>query len=641
MRTVISNAVPPGTEKQDIGGVGLLTRFRLLTVLRETVFGKRSGGCMFFYDSYGIGHGAIFLAICRVIGRQRLEAWISALAAFLHLPLRVLPHGKHISDYANLQMGASIEATHYLRQWSRKEDYAPAIPLPEGALGRDEAMSLHLKYTGIYVWKLIENIRVLKRLTTGPISVYVNHGDWPIELLSRVECEEGVRVVEKGRHNGLANALIALVVILFKGILYSCRLFKRRPGNRRHRYTVATEVIDPDAFAQKPAQPNYLIGDQFTANDVLFYIMPSQKHLFRGSLAAFPENYTIVDLGMLPLDRADLAFLARGYWSILKMALREGRPLLTILTYIGYVDKYVLLTTLFKLFEVGVHVYNSYPQGRVAWRHDSGLVTGACRRQGVHSLSYQTRAHFGWVVEYCFDCYDTYCLWGEWWKTCYQEHLFVKDIEVIGSVFLDAYANLAMSRDYASPAAVKTVVLFTCDIHLEEPSYLTIEYSVQFVSAAIQAVCKLNRMIGHRYYRVVIKPKHIYHNDIFKKNSVLSSLLLDAKEEVEYLARKDHDVEEIIEGADYVLSLLPTTPGIEALLLGKPSAYFTLLRWGDPLFDSENPLIVKSQGEIEQFLLGERPVDNGFLNRLDPYRDGRAKERLCKVIRSCTPCPFV
>ena len=169
--------------------------------------------------------------------------------------------------------------------------------------------------------------------------------------------------------------------------------------------------------------------------------------------------------------------------------MHHSRPLLANLTYIGYIEKYVLLRALFKAFKVDTHVYNSFPQGRVAWRHDSGLVTAVCRRQGVHSLGYQTRAYFGWRTEYCFDCFDTFCVWGEWWRLHYQEVLFVKDIEVIGSVFTDAYSKLSKKKTQSDH--VKTVLLFPSDIHFEEPSYLTLDYTVQFFSAAIRAVSKL------------------------------------------------------------------------------------------------------------------------------------------------------
>ncbi|MBI2986736.1 MAG: hypothetical protein HYY45_08210, partial [Deltaproteobacteria bacterium] len=329
------------------------------------------------------------------------------------------------------------------------------------------------------------------------------------------------------------------------------------------------------------------------------------------------------------------AFLAKGYFGTLRTAIREGTPLFTILTYIGYVEKYALLAALFTQFDIKVHLYNSYPQGKVAWRHDSGLVTGACRRHGVHSLTYQTRAHFGWAVELCFDCYDTYCVWGEWWKTCYQERMFVKNFRFIGSVFVDEYEMSSSFVTGQLPSeAIKTVMLFPCDIHWEgEPSYLTLDYAVQFLSAAIRAVSRLNRRVGFPYYRVVIKPKHVRHIDVFQQHPALCALLRDEGVEVTYLAKAISDVKEAIERADYVLALLPTTPGMDALLLGKPSAYFNTLRQGDPVFD-EHPIIVRDEDEIEQFLKGRRAVDNGLLNRFDPYRDGRARERLWKVIRT-------
>ena len=97
-------------------------------------------------------------------------------------------------------------------------------------------------------------------------------------------------------------------------------------------------------------------------------------------------------------------------------------------------------------------------------------------------------------------------------------------------------------------------------------------------------------------------------------------------------------MQEAIAGADYVLSLLPTTPGLEALLLGKRSAYFNALDWGDQGADG-HPAIVRDEREIEQFLSGQRSVGSDLLDLLDPYRDGKAGERLRQIIRAvgCRP----
>jgi hypothetical protein len=98
-----------------------------------------------------------------------------------------------------------------------------------------------------------------------------------------------------------------------------------------------------------------------------------------------------------------------------------------------------------------------------------------------------------------------------------------------------------------------------------------------------------------------------------------------------YLRDRIHDIAKAVSMADYALSLLPTTPGIDALLTGTPSAYFNRLDWGHPRFD-ECPLIVRDADEIEAFLSGSREVDQQFLDSLDPWRDGNSRARLCAII---------
>jgi hypothetical protein len=100
---------------------------------------------------------------------------------------------------------------------------------------------------------------------------------------------------------------------------------------------------------------------------------------------------------------------------------------------------------------------------------------------------------------------------------------------------------------------------------------------------------------------------------------------------VTYLQDEIHDIARAAAVADYVLSLLPTTPGMDLLLSGKPSAYFNRLTWGNPRFD-DSPLIVRNADEIEAFLRGERGITRDFLDSLDPWRDGASQARIANRI---------
>lgn len=208
----------------------------------------------------------------------------------------------------------------------------------------------------------------------------------------------------------------------------------------------------------------------------------------------------------------------------------------------------------------------------------------------------------------------------------------VGNLPLVGDVFLDGL-NLHSARPQP---ATRTLVLFPCDIHFGQPSYLTLDYAIEFLEAVARAA-------GSRWRRgsplqVVVKPKHPDHANVFRNHPRLTAALREEGIEFTYLTDKIHDIGKAVSMADYALSLLPTTPGIDALLTGIPSAYFNTLRWGHERFD-QHPMIVKSAEEIEAFLGGRRPLEPAFVDSLDPWRDGHSRARLCAVINQIVDAP--
>jgi hypothetical protein len=603
----------------------LLTRFRLISILR-VVLTERGRLQRIYYDPYGTLHGPVFRVLVALVGRPRLAALIDQTARLLRLPLRQVPHGQNIPNYAPLQMAASIDATHFLDELWRDAAYRPDDPLPSGVLNRDELVSLHLKFVGVRVWQLIENVRVIRMLERGPISVRLNRRLWPAGFVSRLEQSEDVRTVDEGRGGVLPDVIVGAMLALAPLIAAATQWRWHQPVQRQRRYKVAAEIIDPDTLHGRPAEPNFLISPTIPARDFLFYIQPDRRRYFVRGATDGLHGSDVVDLARLPLTTRDLRCLASGYWRVLRASRERGIPVLALLTYLDYVTKYALLAALFERFPIAAHVYHAYPVGRAAWRHDSGLVTAVCRQHGVHSFSYQTRAHFGYAIEYCFDCFDTYCVWGEWWRETYRHQVAIGNLPLVGDVFLDGL-NLH-SAQRAQPAT-RTLVLFPCDIHLGQPSYLTLDYAIEFLEAVARAAGSRRR--NGSPLQVVVKPKHADHAGVLRNHPRLTAALREEGIEFTYLTDKIHDIGKAVSMADYALSLLPTTPGIDALLTGIPSAYFNTLGWGHERFD-EHPMIVKSAEEIEAFLGGRRPLEPAFVDSLDPWRDGHSRARLCAVI---------
>jgi hypothetical protein len=438
-----------------------------------------------------------------------------------------------------------------------------------------------------------------------------------------------VRTIDDGRGGVLPDVLLGALVACAR-LSASVLRWRRHAVERSSRtYVLATELIDPRALSGRPAEPNFLAGSSIPSSSILYYIQPDRRQLFAQTPAGLGDA-TVVDLARLALTTENLRMIAGGFWRVLRAAYVDGLPVMAVLIHIDYVQKYALLSALFERFPVEVHVYHAYPMGRVGKHDDSGLITAACRRHGVHSFSYQTRAHFGWRIEYCFDCFDTWCVWGEWWRETYRDRVAIDSMPPVGDVFLD---GLELRRSAPRPmTASDTVVVFTGDVHSNgEPSYWTLDYAIEFLCETVRAVGRLNRSITGRQMSIVIKPKHPHHKAIFEADARLTAALHDARTSIAFLPDEIHDIAQAASIADYVLSLLPTTPGMDLLLSGKPSAYFNRLTWGHPRFDG-SPLIVRSADEIEAFLTGARTVSRAFLDSLDPWRDGSSRERIAQRI---------
>lgn len=606
----------------------LLTRLQLRPIVREVVSG---GAPAIYYDPHGSLHGPIFLLLVALLGRRRLEAWIDRCARWLRLPLRAVPHGQRVADYAPLQHTTAIDAARLLYDSWKDPRFDPQIALPEGALEGSEARSLYVKFIGVQAWQLIENIRVVRRLERAPLVVYLNARIWPSAFLGRLSRSEGVTLRDAGCRGAWLDTVLGALLLLRSVAATIVRWRPPEAPRPPRRYVAATECLDPATLSGRPAEPNYLLGDALSPADVLFYVQPDRRRFFGHADRAVPGS-TVVDLARLPLSTRHVWFMMRAAALVLRWAWRNGTPLLTVREHVGYARKYTLLAALFDRFAVQVHIYNAYPQGRVAWRHDSGLITGVCRRHGVYSLSYQTRAHFGRAMEYCFDCYDEYCCWGEWWRHTYHDHMDVKHFSVIGDVFLDEHLSQTRRRRPATADAYRSIVVFPCDIHAEgDPSYLTLDYAVEFLAAVIKAADTLNGRASGPRFEIVVKPKHTAHVALLEQDQRLAAAVAASPTPLTCLQHGVHETIEAVARADYALALLPTTPGMDVLLTGVPSRYFNRLSFGDPFFD-ESPLIVRTVDEIVAFLSGERSLSPAFIDSLDPWRDGQARGRLTQVI---------
>lgn len=611
----------------------ILTRFSPYILLRDRFSGE-AGRTTYYFDLYGKSHGLFTTLAMRGIGVERFSAILEKTFRFLGVILKKIPHAESVKDYHVLQLNVERNAKEYLDRYYRSDDYRCILPFPDGFLDKDCADSLFLKNIGMRIWYVVENIRVVQSLTTDKVYLYVDEGEFPSAILNDIAAREDAALVSTQRHDRLLNMVIFILFFSAKALSKMTRLRAIKDqavGNAERRY-VAVEFVDPSCNTGKASAPNYIAKGGVANEDIIAYYRGTQKRRFSSGKFSLPEDIRIVDLDTLPLAWSELSLLLSGYFKILLW--NCSRSTYYILKQMENLEILVDLSALLRTFPVRAHIYNTFPNGVVQTYRDSGVVTGVCHRFNVHSIGYQTRVCYNHGVYNFFDAFDTLCMWGQSWIDEYRSPQFIKDYRIIGDVHLDAYKNLEIGKVAdAVNNRTRNLLLFTGDAHFFEPSHYTFDYTKTFLLETIKAVGEANKHDNGVTFRLLLKTKDPEHVSIILNDEEITALLQSYDLELTPRVRARHDVEAAIEEADIVLSIGFTSPGLDALLLGKPSAYFT--PYGNLNYNmifnvknGKNPLVVHNASEIRAFLEGSAPIDPDILNGLDPFRDGKACTRL-------------
>jgi hypothetical protein len=193
----------------------------------------------------------------------------------------------------------------------------------------------------------------------------------------------------------------------------------------------------------------------------------------------------------------------------------------------------------------------------------------------------------------------------------------------VGCIYLDAFPAAAHASE--KPTSL-TVAIFTGDITVG--GHYSLEDNVAFL-----AVC-LEIASAHPHLSFKVKCKDPHHADVFKANPALN-LRLSGTPNLTFLRQARHSYRDLLAEAEIVLTIGFTTPGTEALLLGKKAFYYSAMDRGGEAYRS-NPLwVAKSAAELKSAFEGalanpektNEQLCRG-LDLLDPFRDGAARQRI-------------
>jgi len=597
-------------------------------------FSPDTGKTVYFWDMHGKSEGIFIFTCFRILGRHRTALMFQQLADMIGLDLRMIMHADHVDDYHQLQLMVENDTKRYIDNYFKKSEYSRDKIYQSIEIDDDCIDSMTLKNTGYRLETLLENIRVIRRLFPAEIKVYVAKNNIPKGLVELVEAGERVRVYEVWPPGILLNYILFILYSIY-GIMKlggRCLFSRTRSIELSRQPRIIAEFVDPDCAAGKATEPNYMVKHGVPARDLFAYVRTAQRKNISNSEFTLGDEIAVIDCQSLPINARILTTVIVYYLNLYREIYLKNLDLYTIRKLSRELDLVIDLLAMFRLYTPAIHVYNTIPNGRAGTRYDSGIITGICRKYGAQSITYQTRVMYRHNIYYHFDVFDHYYMWGKAWIDEYGSSQFVKHFGITGNTGLDNYRKNTQ-HESVSGAMDQIIAVFTSDIDDEYPLHYTWEYTRIFMSDVLTAVGLHNLEQGGKKCRIVLKPKDPGHIPRLMSDTILQSVINKYNIRIEIRAQKRHDVESVLEAADKIISIGFTTPGFDALGLGKPSVYYTPYKnIYNRIFDHETNLVAHSVNELMAFLGDESEISAAEMSELFLVSEKNPGRRLVREV---------
>lgn len=282
-------------------------------------------------------------------------------------------------------------------------------------------------------------------------------------------------------------------------------------------------------------------------------------------------------------------------------------------------------------------LYLTFPNGRIGFRKNDGVVTGISRRYGVKTFGLQTRAIYSSKFEDCFDCYDIYLRWGAAWHEEFPERLNYVDTTVeVGCYSLDLLRSKAAITPGSSGSKKRPqIAIFPSDISVNH--HYSPDYALRFL-LAVADLASVNTDCDF-----ILKFKDPADFQIKFTNSKVRSELEAAlsRNNIKIANNLRDDYDTLILGSCVIIAIGYTTPGTEGILLGKRVLFFSDMQVGGLIFRKSPSLIAKSAEELKISFQKARSehfaqeLSPSYLFSMDPYRDSNGRQRIYDLLFGC------
>jgi hypothetical protein len=569
---------------------------------------------------------------------------ISLLIFLSGSSIEKIRHEDKVSNYpaTNMRaMEAVVPATLALEEELRRSRWTI---LAGRLIGKEEAAALALQ-TIAYQWlwpQLLQIVVSAAALRPGQQLYVIPLMGWPRNwnvVLQKAIPEMDASFYEWPRwHAGVYHFLRTAYVITcaFASIsIAGLRQGIRGKNNGYQKARLICEFVDPAHLNGTPNDIDYLVdGKRLRAGDFLLFVTREQAKIMKSNGwtrtaiadALRTKGYRLVWIDELRFRFDDIKALL-SVWLCSFACTFASLPTSDVLQAAR--KGFLRFTPLFNHVKADACLYLKIPNGNADWRQDSAILTGFCRRAGTVSAGCQTRVVYGSLYEFAFDCYDVNLCWGPaWYRSLMPALQHVKKMTNVGCPALDILVPNLCKAPPGRSGSGRRVLVFTGDV---AGSHYTFDYNISFLEACLTVAC------AHRDDSFLVKAKDPIHVDRFMACDKLSAQL-ERCPHFTFVKRARHDYAELLTSADIVIAIGFTTPGTEALLLGKPAIYYSELRSGGEAYRSNLRWVAKSAKELRasfEACLEPSFGRDGNLDELDPFRDGQTRDRILTALLAC------
>lgn len=617
-----------------------------LVVLLQLWFSGRPAAAV-YYDTLPF----YLRGLCRVL-KVSPGALAALIGKLLRLPVRPVPHGDQIPAYPRLHLHSLETASLVAYRLKEQLDAEPGVRRLGKIIGREPALAFAVNY--------VADRYLYPQLLPLILCAHACAGQGRLLMVWNQACPgtwyDSVRQELPGIsfdfwrwptwYHRLYTVWVSLLVIFAWPLLTLHWILRRGVGSppECRRYEAMTEFVDPSRLKGTAYDADYWVdGQRLTPGNTLFFL----THLQTRILAAKghdPEEiarlvrrkgYHLAVLDELPYSKKFLSRMGLLYLGSFNLLSPKGSPTGARVFLAGW-REVLEFAPLFDHFWARNCIYLTYPNGLSGFRENDAVVTGLCRVHGVRSVGCQMRTVYANKYHDCFDCYDLYLSWGPAWHASFPQRMeFVRETATVGCIYLDTalprYRQCRESGASAAKAQGMLVSIFPSDI--DDKHHYTFAYTLRFLLGCAKLAAQYPQV------RFIVKTKHPEHLEILKKDEGFRRVSGLVRGNFEFVKQSQFEYVSLLQISDVVIAIGFTTPGAEALLLGKRAIYYSELGGGGQAFAHLPHFIAKSPEELNQlFALAVKDyrdysqVFSGEISRLDPYRDGQALTRINNIL---------